>query len=189
MLKEDVMMLLYNYCSWKDCPSIKKLFKDYPTQIDLTDDDGMLFRMAVAYKSTELLTTLLDFYKATKLQGNPQSLEYKLAYTQLRHMLDDAAEAHDVVPAIQVIIEPYLTKEEESEDDQDLDGFDAINLDFHNTLHHSYSEPDLIQHQQVSSKLLLHSSSESLLSTLDSSGSDVHDTSNLGQESGLLTDF
>lgn len=176
--KEEIMSLIYDCCSWQYCAGLKKLFKEHRDEIDLTDDDGMLFKMAVAYKSTELLTTLLDFYKATKLQSNPESLEYKLAYIQLRHMLDDASEAHDVVPEIQAIIESYLTKEEESENEQDLVGFDDIEL--------VASECIELCKSDSASDL----SDSNLSEELNSSGStDIDKTSNLGQESELFMDY
>lgn len=50
-------------------------------------------------------------------------------------------------------------------------------------LHNSHSEPELIGHRVI--KRLLHSSSESLVSRMNSSGSDTYDTSvgvhNLGR--------
>lgn len=172
MTTEEVMMLLYNYCSWKDCDSIKELCKEYPNEIDLTDDDGMLFKMAVAYKSAELVNTLLDCYKKTKLQGNEDSIEYKLANLQLKHMLQYAEEAHDLTPEIQKIIGPYLIEEEESDNEQDLSGFDIEDYDAqdgrHYTMHKSNSAPELLSHKTLTTSLL-HSSSESIISSRDSS--------------------
>jgi len=190
---QQIQSILVGYCNSLYCQGVTELFRDYHDDIDLTFDDGLVFDIAIARESVDLLKVLLDFYRETKLQDDPKSLEYKLAYIQLRHMLDDALETHSVRSSIKEVISPYLTNDEESDNEQDLEGFDdvyTVDPGYHSALHKSYSEPYLIQHQQeVASKSLLHSSSESLISPLDSSGSDVHDTSNLGQESVLGADF
>lgn len=60
-------------------------------------------------------------------------------------------------------------------------------IDHYVPLYKSHSMPELITDEQLESKKLLHSSSESLLSVLDTSGSDFHsEASNLGLESGLF---
>jgi hypothetical protein len=89
-------------------------------------------------------------------------------------------------------LEGNLFMEEEVGNEQDLSGFEDVLDEFNHSamIHKSHSESDIMaQHQQTDSKLLLHSSSESLLSALDLSGSDdTHEAGNLGNESGLFAE-
>ena len=189
--KVQLQNLLYGYSNSLYYKGVKELLEEYPDKIDIAFNEGLLFRIAINRESLDLLNILLDFYKTTKLSGDPETIEYKLAYYQLKSMLQDAADAHDVPPEIQKVIGPYLAADAENEDEQDLGGFDDIDVlvQSHHILRKSYSESDIIQHHQVASTLLLHSSSESLLSELDSSGSsDIRDSSNLGQGSELFLD-
>jgi len=73
-------------------------------------------------------------------------------------------------------------------DEIDKEKIDKFELRVAHKLHKSHSEPNLMQNQGATR--FWHSSSESLLSTLDSSGSDDTDEAgNLGKESGLFTDL
>ena len=189
--KVQLQNLLYGYSNSLHYKGVKELLEEYHDKIDIAFNEGLLFRIAINRESLDLLNILLDFYKTTKLSGDPETIEYKLAYYQLKSMLQDAADAHDVPPEIHKVIGPYLAADAENEDEQDLGGFDDIDVlvQSHHILRKSYSESDIIQHHQVASTLLLHSSSESLLSELDSSGSsDIRDSSNLGQGSELFLD-
>lgn len=173
MIKEDIMSMLYSCCSNLNYRGALSLFRKYPNYIDLTYDDGILFKIAIAHESTALLHVLLDFYKETKLEGK----EDKLAYLHLKHILQDAAEAHDLSLEIQKIIGPYVIEVEESdnENEQDLNGFDiaaGYSEQGDSSIHLSHSASELFVHQNAS--VLLRSSSESLVSC-NFSDREMHD--------------
>lgn len=117
MTKDEAMVLLYDYCCWKNLNKIKQLFNMYPDYIDLTEDDGKAFGLAVSFKSTDLLNSLLDFYKETKLQGDVESKEYKVAYHTLQYMLENALNQYTSSPEIEEIIAQYICEPKDSESD------------------------------------------------------------------------
>jgi hypothetical protein len=113
--------LLSDYCRWDDNSRLVKLLREQ-RNLDLTQRDGVYFYLAVKHGNVAMLRTLLKYYEETKLQGDRESLEYKLAKHQLGNILEDAKERLDISPEIQEIIELYMPTDEESEDD--LEGFD-----------------------------------------------------------------
>ena len=103
--------LLSNYCRWNDNKSVVELL-DQSLDIDLTYNDNIYFRLAFKNNNVEMLNSLLDYYEKTQLQGDSNSLEYKVAKHKLQTVLQDAINSVDVSKEMQAILEKYLPKEE-----------------------------------------------------------------------------
>lgn len=182
------MHRLYNYCCWLDCEKTTELLEQYPNEIDLTYNEGRMFRLAISGESSELVNILLSFYKETQLKGDIESVEYKKANYMLRNILQEAEESFEITPEIYKVIEPYLSTEE-SDKEQDLSGFD-IDYDYDTqdisyTIQKSNSAPELLVHQKMTVRLL-HTSSESFVSSSrDSADGDMphqHSIDLVGQD-------
>ncbi len=117
MTKDEVLGLFYDCCQSKDIHNIKKLYKLYPQYIDLTDEQIKPFLLAISYNSIDLLNVLLDIYTETKLQGDIESKEYKVAYHTLQYMLEEALEQTEPSQEIKAIIDKYLCDTKDSKSD------------------------------------------------------------------------
>ena len=193
MTKEQIMQVLYAYCLSNNTLCLKRLLLEYVESVDLLYEEGNALKIAVA-RRPEILETLLEFYEETQLQ-NSDKFQNDIAYKKLQYALKNAHEEGLASDAVEAILKQYISLEEDvdvDDNEQDLSVFEYVDLvdQSHRILRKSHSESNLIQHKQVASKLLLHSSSESLLSELDSSGgADVHETTNLGQGSELFQEL
>lgn len=119
--------LLSNYCRWNDNKSVVELL-DQSLDIDLTYNDNIYFRLAFKNNNVEMLNSLLDYYEKTQLQGDSNSLEYKVAKHKLQTVLQDAINSVDVSKEMQAILEKYLPKEEDN--DRELDDLEDIQLPY-----------------------------------------------------------
>lgn len=189
MTKEQVMQRLYDCCRWGKPTMVAELLLEHRDKVDLLYyENAFLFALVMSHdtpdKCVKLLNLLIDFYKETKLDPLPKdSLEYKMAYHILRINLDTAYNRNDEFKEVYEIVKPYLIEEVESEDEQDLSGFD----DDPNCIQRSFSEPCLTHTEQ---KGLLHSSSESLISMPSSYETDTHEArEGLGQGGTVNGDF
>lgn len=167
MTKDEIMEALSNCCSSCNQLGVQKILTKYRGTIDLTYNEGEVWKIVIARNSIELLHLLLNFYQQTKLKDQLEEKEYKKAQHQLFNILRDAEESLEISPKIMEIIAPYLIEEEESDNEQDLSGFDIQEKDSvvdeaYHTKHKSYSAPEFLVHQPLIPGLL-YSSSESLI--------------------------
>ncbi len=117
MTKDEVLGLFYDCCQSKDTLNITKLYKLYPQYIDLTDEKIQPFLLAISLDATALLNVLIDLYIETKLQGEIDSKEYKVAYHTLQYMLEEALEQTEPSQEIKAIIAQYICDKKDSESD------------------------------------------------------------------------
>jgi len=188
---------LLQHCRLNDSKEVAKLLKTTVVNIDLTHSEGIYFRFAIKHDNADILNSLLEYYRnTTGLQLEPSTIEYQKALFELKKILIEAEHSYDFSSVIQKILAQYIevSGDAESEDEQDLSECEEIDFSYNTIIHQSFSQAECIKDQQAASQLLLHSSSESLLSTLDSSCStEIHETSNheagnLGQEAELFAD-
>ena len=68
-----------------------------------------------------MLNTLIKYYERNQLQGDSNSLEYKVAKHKLQQILQDAVNTFTPSKEIQELLEKYLPKEEDSDPEQELE--------------------------------------------------------------------
>ena len=132
LTKDQAYTLLYNYCRWDSLEDIKRLLENY-RDIDVTEDEGVYFRIAMANGNYEILDTLIRHYEATQLTGTPGATEYQVAKHKLQVVLDEILEGITVEnEAILERISPYISSSEGSERD-DLSELEDTLPDLHYT--------------------------------------------------------
>ncbi len=117
MTREEVMNLFFGYCCGNIPSKAEQLCKEYPNDIDLTYKDGQVFAICFAHDYVELLNVLIDFYKETKLQGDIDSKEYKVAYHTLQYILEEALDQTEPSKEIRAVIDQYICDTKDSESD------------------------------------------------------------------------
>ena len=116
---ESVCEGINRYISSDKSQKIYDLLNENPnTPIAYEEPIGM----SISHGYIEVLNILLKHYEKTKLNGNPESIEYKYAKRQLFEIIEEALPYADD-PKILEIIKPYCAPEEDSESDRasDLD--------------------------------------------------------------------
>lgn len=111
--------LLCNYCRWNEPDEVIKFLKT-ERDVDLTDDNGIYFRLAVKYRSTKMLNALIEYFEQTKLQGDINSMEYKTALYTLKQMLQQASDMWGTSPEIQEILDKYIPEGDSSDEEAKL---------------------------------------------------------------------
>jgi len=119
--------LLSNYCRWNDNKSVMEVLNQN-LDIDLTYNDNVYFRLAFKNNNVEMLNSLLDYYEKTQLQGDSNTLEYKVTKHKLQQVLQNAINSVDISKEMQIVLDKYLPKEEDS--DQELDDLEDIQLPY-----------------------------------------------------------
>jgi hypothetical protein len=99
-----------------------KLLKKH-SDLDITIEEGVCFSFAIKHKNVDMLNTLLDYYEKTKLQGDHDSMEYKIADYKLRQILQEAINSFDVCSKIQESLNSYIITTDDSDDEQYLTDF------------------------------------------------------------------
>ena len=122
---------LYDYCRWNDVGSVRDLLNQSSGVLDVLDDKGLFFRLAISSNNIEMLNTLLEYYEKTHLQGDRERLEYKVAKHKLQEVLKEAVDKFDISEAMQEVLDKYIPKEEDSDSEQELGSIeDLIGFDF-----------------------------------------------------------
>ena len=73
-----------------------------------------------------MLNFLLKYYEQTSLEGDSNSLEYKVAKYKLQQILQDAVNTFTPSKEIQEVLEKYLPKEEDVNSEQDLSDLENL---------------------------------------------------------------
>ncbi len=83
--------MLHKYCSWNDASGVRELLKSRANDIDLIDDsNGGVFTLLISRNYTSILRILIEFYEKRKLQGDPKSTDYRIAYKNLQDTIEAA---------------------------------------------------------------------------------------------------
>jgi hypothetical protein len=97
---------------------------DNNLDVEITFDSYQeCFGVAIAQGRVEIFEILLDHYKKTKLQGNPESYEYKNAKHELYKMITEEKDYADN-PKIIKLIEPYCIEDSEDDNSKLMSDFD-----------------------------------------------------------------
>jgi hypothetical protein len=116
-------IILTSYCCSDENIKAKNLLQKY-SDIDLTEDGGIYFRIAIKHKNPEMLNILLDYYEKTKMSENRDSIEYQTAKDKLQQILKDAVKSFDTSDEIQEILNRYIPQDNDTiseQDSQDLE--------------------------------------------------------------------
>lgn len=120
--------LLTFYCQNNNTRGLVNLLKQH-SDLDLTTEEGICFFFAIKHNNIEMLNNLLDYYKDIKLQGDCNSMEYKVANYTIKKILQESVDSlNQVSPEILEILAPYITTAEDSDDElylSDFDDYDA----------------------------------------------------------------
>jgi hypothetical protein len=128
MKVHEIHSILYDLCRWNKTEKVKYFLEKSPVAIDILDDQGLFFRLAISSNNVAMLDTLLEYYKKTQLQSDSNTLEYKVAKYNIQQILQDAIDTFNVSEEIQKIVDMYIPKETDNE--QDLDELEDIQLPY-----------------------------------------------------------
>lgn len=117
---------LSDYLSLNQFERAKKVLEDYPNDIDVTYSDGIFFLFVIEENNLSMLNTLIKYYERNQLQGDSNSLEYKVAKHKLQQILQDAVNTFTISKEIQEVLEKYLPKEEDVNSEQDLSDLENL---------------------------------------------------------------
>jgi hypothetical protein len=104
------------------------------SNLDLTSEDGLVFKHAVKHGNPELLGALLEYYQEHKLQGDRDSLEYRASLAPLRKIVDNLEYCYDLEEkGVAKALKPYLGVDEDVDSDTEelaelLDPADYIHM-------------------------------------------------------------
>lgn len=126
MKNKKIHSNLSDYLSLNQFERAKKVLEDYPNDIDVTYSDGIFFLFVIEENNLSMLNTLIKYYERNQLQGDSNSLEYKVAKHKLQHILQDAVNTFTPSKEIQEVLEKYLPKEEDVNSEQDLSDLENL---------------------------------------------------------------
>ena len=115
MKNKKILEDVYDYCRWNDNENIENILNSSSELIDILNDNGLFFRLAISYNNIEVLNTLLQYYEKTQLQGDTNALGYKVAKHKLQQVLQDAVSSFDVSEEAQQLLNNYLSENNDSE--------------------------------------------------------------------------
>ncbi len=126
MKNKKIHSNLSDYLSLNQFERAKKVLEDYPNDIDVTYSDGIFFLFVIEENNLSMLNTLIKYYERNQLQGDSNSLEYKVAKHKLQQILQDAVNTFTPSKEIQEVLEKYLPKEEDVNSEQDLSDLENL---------------------------------------------------------------
>ena len=94
-------------CSWNNPEMLKGLLEEYGNLINLLEEEGDCFRLAIARKSKTMLSLLLKHYTKHHLYHPTESAQYKLAKVKLKETLEEIIDC-DTPQDMLEILQPYL---------------------------------------------------------------------------------
>jgi len=123
---------MYEYLKDGKYDSVKKLLIKYPNKIDVLYKNGYYLRATIANNDTEMFSILLKYYEDTKLRGDIDNLDYKIAQYKLRGIINDILVTQDINDDIHTYIEKYypiMSRQSSlcSDDFDNIDNIDNIN--------------------------------------------------------------
>lgn len=126
MSKERIYFDLCDYLSLGQFEVAQKVLDK--NIIDVTYDNGVFFDFTISKNNLDMLNSLLEYYEKTQLQGDSNSFEYKVAKHKLQQILQNAANTFNLSKEVQAVLDKYLPKEEDS--DQELDDLEDIQIPY-----------------------------------------------------------
>jgi len=126
MKNKKIHSNLSDYLSLNQFERAKKVLEDYPNEIDVTYSDGIFFLFVIEENNLSMLNTLINYYERNQLQGDSNSLEYKVAKHKLQQILQDAVNTFTPSKEIQEVLEKHLPKEEDVNSEQDLSDLENL---------------------------------------------------------------
>ena len=104
---------LSDYISWDDNDKVVKMLNQH-SDIDLTYDDGIFFKLAVKHNNVKIVKELFGYLNRTKLQIKEiDSIDYKLAKSKISQILQDAENSFEVSEEMQQVLAPYVPNNDE----------------------------------------------------------------------------
>lgn len=94
-------------CSWNNPEILEELLEEYGNQINLLEEEGDCFSLAIARDSKKNLNLLLNHYTKYHLCHPPETAQYKMAKFKLKKTLEDIIDG-DTPQAMLEILQPYL---------------------------------------------------------------------------------
>lgn len=133
--------LLYDYCKWGWEEKTKQLLSRNNIGLDVLSSDGLYFWLAAQHEdlavATSIIGALLDYYAEKYLQGDHDSIEYKLNRHKLQEVLIEQFEDADLPQEISDLLKPYIgdiINRNDEDTDQDLsDELDMLELSTNST--------------------------------------------------------
>ena len=168
--KHDEFTELSHLCQWNSPSRIKKFLElDRIEPLDVTDNEGKLFKIAVAYGFTEVLSTLINFYRKSNgmdeesIDLNDVNKFYKIksAEQKINGIFEDIIDMGlPLTDEIKEIMAPYIHEHEVTDSDRDIDD----DIDFSNDF---CDIPDLEDSNNTISQLTETSESNEISSSFE----------------------
>ena len=105
---------------------IKKLLKRNPGVLDMLYDDGMYFLCAVSKNNHVLVKALLEYYKNSKLNRDPETYEHKFAKLKIIDAIQSCLNAFNISDEMKEVLQPYMVEEEFTDLENDLEEFEEL---------------------------------------------------------------
>lgn len=134
LTKANLESLLSSYVSSGNCEKTKKFLAEYSDRINSADnsgidgEEGRLFGLGLV-TSSEMLKLLIDNYVETVIEKQETTqgkmVKKKLFSEMLERQLDETGNEYDwLSDEYKKLLAPWLPKDEDSESEQDLGGFE-----------------------------------------------------------------
>jgi uncharacterized protein YecA (UPF0149 family) len=109
---------LYIFCFQNNTEGMKLMLQTFD-KIDVLEDEGILFKIAISKNNFEICKALLSFFE-NKQNPNQQQKD------ELKDILEEITSFSDISQEMQEVLEKYLPKEDfiSEQDLSDLLGFD-----------------------------------------------------------------
>jgi hypothetical protein len=134
----DIQFFLHLFASSGNCKKTKEFLEKYADRINAADDlgadgdEGTLFGFGFL-KSPELLKILIDNYVEMVIEKQEtdqgRKVKTRLLSEMLERQLYETVEYDKLSEEYKEILAPWLPKDEDSESEQDLEGFEGIGDD------------------------------------------------------------
>ena len=112
------MQDLYHLCRWNECALVKEVLKN--DVIDVTDDDGILFSITIGRNYVKMTSILLKYYEKHKLQGDHETIAYKVAKYRINNVLQEMADRGDLSAEMKDLLKPYIRESDSDTDREEL---------------------------------------------------------------------
>lgn len=106
---------LSSHCQFNRLGKVIEILTNPEDNLNLLDYEGELFHLASRHKDGKVLEKLLKYYEKTKLSGNPESYEYKLAKRELLEVVNDIKELSNASEKAIELLKPYIIEDDDSD--------------------------------------------------------------------------
>lgn len=125
-IKDD----LYDYCRWNQPDNLKKVLENSSAKVDITFDDGQLFKTAISSGCVKILQTLLQYYEEHFLNSETLSKESVNLRVNFESILENAVDTYGATSEIKSLLEgkSYIAGNEESDEYDNSHSQDTVSL-------------------------------------------------------------